>query len=122
MGECGGLVIRQSSILSLPRLARSFLSAILCLVAAGALPLTPAAAQPPARTMVAAASVAAPLHAQEKEEGCNQGKRTKAFGWMLVDYGISTMKYVIGLFLIPVGLLLVCVGVIVEVAEAATCG
>lgn len=93
----------------------------------------PAAASAEATVRIAALSApgavvsfAALLHAQsdpaEKDKGCRQGARTKAFGWKLVDYGFATAKYVVGLFLIPVGLLLVCVGIVVEVVEAATCG
>lgn len=77
--------------------------------AAGPLPRGPAAAWAAAET--------AP-----EEKSCRQGERTKAFGWLLVDYGFATAKYVVGLFLIPIGLLLVCVGVVVEVVEALACG
>ncbi|GLK56704.1 hypothetical protein JOD31_002737 [Methylopila capsulata] len=78
----------------------------------------------PAHAGVAAAPALVSLMAAEekKDDGCRQGERTKAFGWMLVSYGIDTLKYVVGLFLIPIGLLLVCIGAVIALAEAATCG
>lgn len=86
----------------------------------GALGLAP---QPAAAGLHApSAFAAAPAVEQKKDEkSCRQGVRTKTFGWMLVDYGLQTAKYVVGLFLIPVGLLLVCVGAVVEVVEAVAC-
>ena len=76
----------------------------------------------PAHAGGTAAVVAVHLAEEKKDDGCRQGERTKAFGWMLVSYGIDTLKYVVGLFLIPIGLMLVCVGAVIAVAEAAVCG
>lgn len=87
---------------------------LLCLVAPLRAPAHAAAAAPALVSLMAAE--------EKKDDGCRQGERTKAFGWMLVNYGIDTLKYVVGLFLIPIGLLLVCIGAVIALAEAAACG
>ncbi|MFD1704158.1 hypothetical protein ACFSCV_14225 [Methylopila henanensis] len=89
-------------------------AALICLIVAA-----PHAAA--ARAPVVQAISAAESDKPKEDKSCRQGARTKAFGWMLVDYGVATLKYVVGLFLIPVGLLLVCIGVVVEVVEAVAC-
>lgn len=66
------------------------------------------------------AILAAPL-AQEKDESCGRGKATKEFGWKVVDFGVSTLKYLIGLFIIPVGFFLVIVGALLQMVEAVAC-
>lgn len=96
--------------------ARALLRSLACL-------LCLAAAAPSFAAPRAPVAVMSPLAKDDDtDRSCRQGARTKAFGWMLVDYGLATAKYVIGLFLIPVGLLLVCVGVVVEIVEAVACG
>jgi hypothetical protein len=73
-------------------------------------------------TASAAPTPLAWLHAQDKEEpSCGQGKATKEFGWKVVDFGISTLKYLIGLFIVPVGLFLVVIGALLELVETLAC-
>lgn len=96
----------------------TLLRALACTLLLFCAPLAEAA---PARSGTAVASHRATDEAPE-EKSCRQGARTKAFGWTLVDYGLATAKYVVGLFLIPIGLLLVVVGSVVQVVEAVTCG
>lgn len=75
------------------------------------------------------AATAAPLtaaytsatRAEEKEESCGRGKATKDFGWKVVSFGIDTLKYLIGLFIIPVGLFLVVIGLLLQMVEAVAC-
>lgn len=86
---------------------------LLCLAAPG-----PVAATTPALAHLAVA--AAPM-TQEKEESCGRGKATKEFGWKVVDLGVSTLKYLIGLFIIPVGFFLVVVGALLQMVEAVAC-
>jgi len=61
------------------------------------------------------------LIAEKKDDGCGQGKATKNFGWKVVAFGVATLKYLIGLLIIPIGLFLVCIGVILEAVEAVAC-
>jgi|GEM_PF-4993814 len=72
-----------------------------------------------------AVSMSAPavpaLDAEKKDDGCGQGKATKNFGWKVVAFGVATLKYLIGLLIIPIGLFLVCIGVILEAVEAVAC-
>ncbi|MFD1330982.1 hypothetical protein ACFQ4O_03125 [Methylopila musalis] len=98
-------------------LARALIRSLVCLLCLTA--AAPAFAAPRPAFSLAAPAVA---DDNDRDKSCRQGARTKAFGWLLVDYGLATAKYVIGLFLIPVGLLLVCVGVVVEIVEAVACG
>ena len=56
------------------------------------------------------------------DDRCKQGARTTAFGWLLVDYGLATAKYLVGLLLIPVGLAVVAIGWVLEVVDAVACG
>lgn len=88
------------------------LALTLCL----AVPQLHAASAAPA----AAASVAT-LGVQEKEESCGRGKATKNFGWKVVRFGVDTLKYVIGLFIIPVGFFLVVIGAMLQMVEAVAC-
>ena len=80
----------------------------------------PATARPPV-SIVATVSIAAAPLAQEKDESCGRGKATKEFGWKVVDFGVSTLKYLIGLFIIPVGFFLVIVGALLQMVEAVAC-
>lgn len=101
--------------------ALTVLRALACTLLLIATPGAQAAFSP--ATSVATAPAAPPRAAEDQpaEKSCKQGKRTKAFGWTLVDYGLSTAKYLVGLFLIPIGLLLVVVGAVVQVVEAVAC-
>ncbi|WP_020179317.1 hypothetical protein [Methylopila sp. M107] len=85
---------------------------LLCLVSPG---LHAAPASP-----YAVASIAT-LHAQEKEESCGRGKATKDFGWKVVSFGVTTLKYLIGLFIIPIGFFLVIIGAVLQMVEALVC-
>ncbi|EHL96221.1 hypothetical protein HMPREF9946_04935 [Acetobacteraceae bacterium AT-5844] len=55
------------------------------------------------------------------EKSCRQGRDTVTFGWRLIDYGVSTLKYVFGLFLIMLGGLLVVIGWMVSLLELVWC-
>lgn len=70
-----------------------------------------------------AAAISAPAlpATQDKEESCGRGKATKEFGWKVVDFGVSTLKYLIGLFIIPVGFFLVVVGALLQMVESVAC-
>lgn len=101
--------------------ARSALHALLCLLllaAPGPLGLT---SQALARTASAASAPLVPVAPSAQEESCGRGKATKEFGWRVVDFGVSTLKYLIGLFIIPIGLFLVVVGWLLQVVEAVAC-
>lgn len=101
--------------------ARSALHALLCLLllaAPGPLGLTSNAL---ARTPPAVSSPLAPASQSGQEESCGRGKATKEFGWRVVDFGVSTLKYLIGLFIIPIGLFLVLVGWLLQIVEAVAC-
>jgi ABC-type sugar transport system substrate-binding protein len=52
---------------------------------------------------------------------CHQGSDTTKFGRQLIDYGVSTLKYVVGLFLILLGGLLVVIGWMVSLLELVWC-
>ena len=83
--------------------------------------MAPQAAHGPAFARAGAiAALAAPV-AQEKDESCGRGKATREFGWKVVRFGIDTLKYLIGLFIIPIGLFLVVIGALLEVVEAVVC-
>ena len=70
----------------------------------------------------AAAAISLPsLAVEKKDDSCGQGKATKNFGWKVVAFGVATLKYLIGLLIIPIGLFLVCIGVILEAVEAVAC-
>jgi hypothetical protein len=51
----------------------------------------------------------------------HQGSDTTKFGRQLIDYGVSTRKYVVGLLLIPLGGLLVVIGWMVSLLELVWC-
>jgi hypothetical protein len=51
----------------------------------------------------------------------HQGSDTTKFGRQLIDYGVSTLKYVVGLLLIPLGGLLVVIGWMVSLLELVWC-
>lgn len=67
-----------------------------------------------------AGSVVTPL-SQEKGDSCGRGKATTDFGWRVVSFGVDTLKYLIGLFIIPIGLFLVVVGYLLQMVEAVVC-
>lgn len=100
--------------------ARAALHALLCalmLAVPGPLGLGgPAFAQ----TRAAVSAPVIPL-SQEKEESCGRGKATTDFGWRVVSFGVDTLKYLIGLFIIPIGLFLVVVGYLLQMVEAVVC-
>ncbi|KAA2213986.1 hypothetical protein [Teichococcus oryzae] len=68
----------------------------------------------------AAPPLAAPL-APPAHEACRQGRDTAALGWRLIDYGIATLKYGVGLVLILLGAMLVGIGAVVSLVEALFC-
>lgn len=67
------------------------------------------------------ATFTSPARAEEKEDSCGRGKATRDFGWKVVSFGVDTLKYLIGLFIIPVGLFLVVIGMLLQVVEAVAC-
>jgi hypothetical protein len=98
-------------------LMRAAFHAFLCaLMLAVPGPLGPSFAQ--ARVSVSVPAV--PL-SQEKEESCGRGKATTDFGWRVVSFGVDTLKYLIGLFIIPIGLFLVVIGYLLQMLEAVVC-
>ena len=100
--------------------ARAALHALLCVLMLAA--PGPLGAAKPAFAQ-ARAGVAAPVApaSQEKDESCGRGKATKDFGWRVVSFGVDTLKYLIGLFIIPIGLFLVVVGWLLQMVEAVAC-
>lgn len=98
--------------------ALRMLACLLLLLAPGHAALAGAAA--PAPLSMETWRATAPL-SQEEEESCGRGKATKEFGWKVVDFGVSTLKYLIGLFIIPVGFFLVIVGALLQMVEAVAC-
>lgn len=95
----------------------SWLRALLCLTLVALTPLQSAQAGAP----YLRASLS-DLAAQEKpEESCGRGKATKDFGWKVVSFGVSTLKYLIGLFIIPIGFFLVVIGFVLQMVEALVC-
>jgi hypothetical protein len=82
---------------------------------------TPGPARAAGAPLAAVHSVSAAPAAEEKEESCGRGKATKEFGWKVVDFGVSTLKYLIGLFIIPVGFFLVVVGAMLQLVESVAC-
>ncbi|MFC3695037.1 hypothetical protein [Chenggangzhangella methanolivorans] len=102
------------------RVALNALICALLLATPGPLGLTtPAFAQTPGYGH--ARGSALPPTAQEKEESCGRGKATTDFGWRVVGFGVDTLKYLIGLFIIPIGLFLVVVGWLLQMVEAVVC-
>jgi hypothetical protein len=102
---------------NLPLTLLRLLACLLCLAVAA--PPKLAVASPIATALTAPSHAAA---AEEKDERqCRRGKDTKKFGWKVVDFGVYTLRFLIGLLIIPIGLFLVCVGVILEVVEAVAC-
>lgn len=100
--------------------ARRAIHALLCLLLL-AVPGPLGAAQP-AFSQALSSPAAPPAPAsQDKDESCGRGKATKEFGWRVVDFGVSTLKYLIGLFIIPIGLFLVVVGWLLQIVEAVAC-
>ncbi len=94
-----------------------WLRALLCLILVAATPLQSAQAGAP----YLRASITE-LTAQDKpEESCGRGKATKDFGWKVVSFGVSTLKYLIGLFIIPIGFFLVVIGAVLQMVEALVC-
>lgn len=72
-------------------------------------------------TPVASVLVATPKAQEKEEESCGRGKATKDFGWKVVAFGVDTLKYLIGLFIIPVGFFLVVIGAMLQMVEAVAC-
>ena len=100
--------------------ARAALHAFLCVLMLAA--PGPLGAATPAFAQARSAAVAPYAPAgQEKDESCGRGKATKDFGWRVVSFGVDTLKYLIGLFIIPIGLFLVVVGWLLQMVEAVAC-
>ncbi|PZQ19089.1 MAG: hypothetical protein DI565_01490 [Ancylobacter novellus] len=99
--------------------ARAAFRALLCLIllATGG-PIGPA---PAFAERAAVAAVQPRVAEREKDESCGRGKATTAFGWRVVEFGVTTLKYLIGLFIIPIGLFLVVVGWLLQMVEAVAC-
>jgi hypothetical protein len=101
-------------------ITRTLLGALLSLI----LLAQPALAAPrPAQAFVATLEAPVRQQAQEKEDerSCRSGKSTRQFGWKVVAFGVSTLKYLIGLLIIPIGLFLVCIGAVLEAVEWVAC-
>lgn len=62
-----------------------------------------------------------PMAADKDEDACGRGKATKRFGWKVVDFGVATLKYLVGLLIIPIGFFLVCVGAVLQAVELIAC-
>ncbi len=91
------------------------LRALVCLFCLATPQLQAAPAAPYVQASIAT------LHAQEKQDSCGRGKATKDFGWKVVSFGVSTLKYLIGLFIIPIGFFLVVIGFLLQMVEALVC-
>jgi hypothetical protein len=110
--------------MNLPRLLRLVCCLIVLAPGPSALAAPAVAVSVPHTDPVFVIGARGPMAADEepKEDGrCKQGRRTAAFGWRLVDYGMATAKYLVGLLLIPIGLIVVVMGWIQGLVEAVAC-
>ncbi|MFC0409799.1 hypothetical protein [Roseomonas elaeocarpi] len=56
-----------------------------------------------------------------RRPSCYGGRETRDFGWLLIGYGVATLRYVVGLFLIPIGALFVALGSVLSLLDALLC-
>ncbi|MFC3124937.1 hypothetical protein ACFOD4_07690 [Pseudoroseomonas globiformis] len=108
------------------RLARFLVQAVLLLALlmpdiGRSVPLPPEPAMLQAARWESSVSCTRLLPGAERGEGCRQGRNLSALGWTLIDYGVATLKYVVGLLLILFGAMLVGLGWAFSLIEALIC-